>query len=55
MWAYGFKNDWDKVWDYYQWTCNYYKDVDRFEDSSDPSNIVEPNGFGEVQPSNVVQ
>ena len=48
LWAYGFKNDWDRVWDYYEWTCNYFDDVDRFEDSQDPSNIVETNGFGEV-------
>ena len=49
MFAYGFKNDWDRVWDYYEWTCNYYKDVDRFEESSEyPSNVDEINGFGEV-------
>jgi len=32
IWSYTFKPEWDMLWDYYDWTCNYYEDIERFEE-----------------------
>ena len=56
IWGITFKPEWDRVWDYYEWNCNYYDDSDRW-DGEDPSNVVNDdiNGFGEVEPSNFAE
>ena len=43
----------DKIWDYYDWTCNYYGDSDRYADEN-VERDAEINGFGDAEPSNVV-
>jgi len=55
IWGATFKPEWDRVWDYYEWNCNYYDDADRW-DGEDPSNVVnDMDGFIEVEPSNFAE
>ena len=58
FWGISFKQEWDRVWDYYEWDCNYYNDAERWDgEGENPDSMVgeDVNGFGEVEPSNVVQ
>ena len=51
LWGISFKEEWDMMWDYYEWNCNYYDDEDRWE-LEDPSNVG--NDPENAEPSNFV-
>ena len=46
------KEEWDRLWDYREWSCNYYNDSGRW--TEEENNGTEINGFGDIEPSNVV-
>ena len=53
LWGWTFKPEWDRLWDYKDWHCNYYDDPDRYA-----ADVIaaeeEIDGMGEFEPSNVV-
>ena len=53
LWSITALPKYDKIWDYYDWTCNYYDDVERDWDAELEWDD-DVNGFGEVEPSNIV-
>ena len=48
------KEEWDRVWDYVEWECNWWDDVDRFDDEFADAEDDVINDFGEYEPSNFV-
>ncbi len=55
IWGISFKQEWDRVWDYYEWNCNYYDDTDRWEEEAGNVENEVVNGMGELEPSNFVE